>query len=239
MDNKISIVIRTYNEGKHIGQLLESIEKQSYRNYELIIVDSGSNDKTLEIIKKYNVNLVLIKKEEFNYSYASNVGVKNSTGDIVCFLSGHSIPVNNNYLETINTIFQNSTIGAMYGDEIALSDGSITEKVYNFLGYVKNKIKGFGKKVFLETKIHPGIFSCNNAAARRNLLEKHPFKIELGKGGEDVEVAYRILQDGYFIAKVPKLLVRHSHGKKFRDFVQQLRDWKMMYQKVERFIDGD
>lgn len=239
MNNKISVVIRTYNEEKHLREVLESLRKQSYQNFEIIIVDSGSEDGTLDIIKNYDVKLVNISKDDFNYSYASNVGVANSDGTIVCFLSGHSVPANETYLKEINDAFVQSNVGACYGDVIALSDGSFFEKTYNFLGYFKNRIISLKSKQQLESEIHPGIFSCSNAAARRNLLLKHPFQEALGDGGEDIEVAYRIIQDGFFIAKIPHALVRHSHGINFRQFLKQLEDWKKMYQNVLNFIDGE
>ncbi|QMT85457.1 hypothetical protein [Companilactobacillus pabuli] len=88
-------------------------------------------------------------------------------GDIVCFLSGHSVPVNDDYLLNINNIFQDEKIGGCYGDVIALPDGSIYEKTYNYLGYLKNRVKGMDNQVKYETTIHPGIFSCCNAAARK------------------------------------------------------------------------
>lgn len=63
MDNKISVVIRTYNEEKHIGEVLESLQKQTYKNYEIVIVDSGSTDGTVEILKKFDTKLVFIEKK--------------------------------------------------------------------------------------------------------------------------------------------------------------------------------
>ena len=183
MNYKISIIIRTYNEEKHIQEVLESLNKQTYKNYEIILIDSESTDRTVEIAKKYSVKVVSIKKKDFNYSYASNVGIMNATGDILCFLSGHSVPVKETYLEDTNNVFQNENIGGCYGDVIALEDGSFTEKTFNFLGYVKNKIKNRGQEIKLENAIHPGILSCSNASARKKLLEKHLFREELGKGG--------------------------------------------------------
>ncbi|MBZ5964365.1 glycosyltransferase [Leuconostoc gelidum subsp. gasicomitatum] len=239
MNNKISIVIRTYNEIKHIKEVLESLERQTYRNFDIVVVDSGSDDGTLDIVKNYKVSLVSIDKNDFNYSYASNVGVANSDGNIVCFLSGHSVPAYSTYLEEINNVFSQSNIGAIYGDVIALADGSFHEKLYNYLGYLKNNILGSKNKMQLESKIHPGIFSCSNAAARKELLNRHPFQEELGQGGEDIEVAYRIIQDGYFIAKTPHILVKHSHGVNFRQFLKQLQDWKKMYSNVLNYIDGE
>lgn len=235
MKYKISIVIRTYNEQKHLGEVLESLKRQTYDNFEIIVVDSESTDKSLEIAGEYGVKIVPILKKNFNYSYASNIGVKNSTGDIICFLSGHSVPVNETYLEEINEVFQNDEIGGCYGDVIALEDGSLTEKIYNKLGYILNKNI---KNIKLEKQIHPGILSCSNACIRKEILIKHPFANELGKkGGEDVEVAYRIIEDGMYIAKVPYLLVKHSHGSNFFKFIKELKNWKVMYKEVLDYID--
>ena len=238
MDYKISVAIRVYNEQKHIRQVLESLNNQTYTNYEIIVLDSESKDDTREICKQYPVRIEQIKKKDFNYSYASNVCVGYATGDLVCFLSGHSVPVKTTYLEDINQVFQDSRIGGVYGDVIALPDGSLTEKLFNRLGYLKNKLKGNNEGVKLESQIHPGIFSCSNACARRELLSKHPFAVELGSGGEDIEVAYRIIQEGYYIASVPDLLVMHSHGSHFLKFVQEFKSWRIMYQNVLDYIDS-
>ena len=56
------------------------------------------------------------------------------------------------------------------------------------------------------------------------------------KGGEDVELAYRIIQDGLYIAQVPELLVKHSHGSDLKKFLRELKNWKIMYQEVLDYI---
>lgn len=236
-DYKISVVVRTYNEEKHFGELLDKLESQTYTNYEVVVVDSESTDKTREIALQHQANVVSIRKSDFNYSYSSNVGVASATGDIVCFLSGHSVPVKDTYLQDVCDVFNtNPTIGGCYGDVVALPDGSWVEKMFNQLGYLKNKIRGKGKGIVLENSIHPGIFSCSNAAARRDLLLKHPFVEELGAGGEDIEVAYRMIKDGFFVAQVPELLVMHSHGIGLIPFLRQYANWKRMYQNVLSYI---
>lgn len=237
MDYKISVAIRVYNEEKHLREVLEALKRQTYKNFETIILDSESTDSSLNIAQEYDVIIKTINKTDFNYSFASNKCVEYSTGDIVCFLSGHSVPVSDTFLEDINKVFQNEKIGGCYGDVIALPDGSFTEKVFNRLGYIKNKLRGEKDGIKLETEIHPGIFSCSNASARRFLLVQHPFAEELGKGGEDVEVAYRIIKEGYYIASVPDLLVMHSHGSSFFEFVREFRAWRVMWQDALNYIE--
>lgn len=61
----------------------------------------------------------------------------------------------------------------------------------------------------------------------------------LGHGGEDVEVAYRIIKSGFYIASVPNLLVMHSHGKKFLQFLQEWKNWREMYENVEEYIKNN
>lgn len=240
MEKRISVVIRTYNEQKHIEEVIESLKNQTYNNYEIIVVDSESTDNTRKIAEKHNCKIVGIKKSDFNYSYASNIGVQNATGEIICFLSGHSVPAYNTYLEELNKTFQNNKIGGCYGDVIALEDGSWIEKLYNKLGYIKNKIKNSKENIKLETEIHPGILSCSNAAIRKSILERHPFADELGKkGGEDVELAYRIIEDGYYVAQVQSLLVKHSHGSGLKKFLKELRNWKVMYAEVIDYIQSN
>lgn len=229
---KFSIIIRTYNEEKWIGSVLEAIYRQSYDDYEVIIVDSQSLDNTLNICKKYPCKIVSIKKSRFNYSYASNIGAENSTGDILCYLSGHSVPVKNNYLELAHEIFTDSNVGGVYGEVVALPDGSIVEKLFNNIGYKRSLKKG----ILYEEDIHPGILSCSNAFIRKDLWKSHRFKEELGKGGEDVELAYRIIKDGFKIVKSPEILVKHSHGSNLVKFLKEFKGWREMYSDVENYI---
>ncbi len=238
MEYKISVVIRTYNEQKHIGEVLESLKNQNYKNYEVILVDSESTDRTLEIANHYNVKIIKIKKAEFDYSYASNIGVKNATGDIICFLSGHSVPVSDNYLLETNKCFQNLNVGGCYGDVIALEDGSVYEKIYNELGVLKNRLLRKDNAIIYEKNFHKGMLSCSNASIRKSVLLKYPFAKELGKcGGEDLEIAYRILQDNMIIVMNPKLIVKHSHGNNLVGFIKEILNWKKIYKEVLCYID--
>src|SRR3990167_3999136 len=101
-----SIVIRTYNEEKHIGNLLRAIETQDYKDYEIIIVDSGSTDKTLEIAEKHPVRIIKIEKRDFTFGYALNVGCKAARGRYLVFASAHVLPATNFWLSQLIASFK-------------------------------------------------------------------------------------------------------------------------------------
>ena len=99
MMKKASIIIRTKNEEKWISICLNAIFKQDYKNFEVIIVDNCSTDKTVEKAKEWNVKVVTLK--EFKPGNAINYGIENSSGDYLICLSA---PVSYTHL-TLPTIY--------------------------------------------------------------------------------------------------------------------------------------
>ncbi len=81
---KFSIVIPVYNVEKYIGKCLDSVFKQDYKNYEVIVVNDGSTDKSMDIVKKYDVKIVNSKHK--GVSSSRNLGVKEATGEYLLFL---------------------------------------------------------------------------------------------------------------------------------------------------------
>ena len=84
---KISIITPTLNQGEYIEQTIKSVLGQKYPHLEYIIMDGGSTDNTLKIIKKYSSSLIWYSAEDKGQSDAINKGIKRSTGEIVCYLN--------------------------------------------------------------------------------------------------------------------------------------------------------
>ena len=107
---KISIITATYNSEKTLKDTLESVLKQTYTNYEHIIVDGDSKDNTMKIVKtyeeKYQGKLRYISEKDSGIYDAMNKGIKMATGDIIGILNSDDIYANENVLEKIAKKFE-------------------------------------------------------------------------------------------------------------------------------------
>ena len=112
----ISIIIATHNSGKYLEGCLKSIFKQNFKDYEIIIIDNQSKDKTLKIIKKYErkIDFWVSEKDEGIFD-AMNKGIKNSKGEIISILNSDDI-FYPNALKTVNQYFSsNNKIDYLFG----------------------------------------------------------------------------------------------------------------------------
>lgn len=99
-----SIIIPLYNKKEYIKSTIESVLKQSYTNYEIIVVDDGSTDKSPDIVKSIkDSRILLVSKTNGGVSSARNYGINKSKGDFICFLDSDDLWTED-YLETLNKI---------------------------------------------------------------------------------------------------------------------------------------
>lgn len=121
---KISIITPTYNSVKTIRRTISSIIDQNYSELEYIVIDGGSTDGTLEIIKSYKnkINFKLISESDRGIFDAMNKGIKLATGDIIGILNSDDFYDNNKVLQNIAEAFNDQKIEAVYGDIIYFGD---------------------------------------------------------------------------------------------------------------------
>ena len=108
---KISLVIRCYNEDRHIGRLLNGLLQQSESDVEIVVVDSGSTDNTCSIVSQYPVEVMPIPKEEFSFGRAAS-------GDIIVIASAHVYPLCRDWLEQLTAPFVDPKIALVYGKQV-------------------------------------------------------------------------------------------------------------------------
>jgi glycosyltransferase involved in cell wall biosynthesis len=198
-----SIVIRTYNEEAHLGSLIETVTSQEHTDIdvEVIIVDSGSTDKTLHIAQTHRCNILHIAKEDFSFGRSLNLGCAAARGDYLIFISGHCIPVRKDWL--VNLIAPLKTCSAVYSYGRQLGDQR-----------TRFSERQIFRKYFPEiSKIPQEGFFCNNANAAliRSVWQEYKFDEEL-TGLEDMGLSKRLVNDGKKVAYVADAPIYHLHN---------------------------
>jgi glycosyltransferase involved in cell wall biosynthesis len=197
---RLSIVIRCYNEERHIGRLLFGIKQQSIKDVEIIVVDSGSTDSTLSIVGRYPIKVVTIEPEEFSFGRSLNIGYQNTTNDIIVNASAHVYPIYETWLEKLTAPFANPEIALTYGMQRGNQVTKLSEQQI-FRQLFPDQVESAPPAPF-----------CNNAntAVRRSLWEKFPYDEKL-TGLEDIEWAKQATEAGYKIEYVPEAGIVHVH----------------------------
>lgn len=179
---KFSIIIPVYNTAKYLEKCLNSIFKQKFSSFEVICIDDGSNDNSIEIIKKYN-NVLLLKQNNSGSGYARNEGLKIAKGEYVLFIDSDDW-VNIDYLNKINNSLKNNPDVLIFG---ALTyDGDILRKG----NYSVNKIpKKYLNKTFNKNDFKKDIFkfppTAWTKAYKKEFLIKNNIKFQNIKIGQD------------------------------------------------------
>ncbi len=201
-----SIVIRTLNEDKHLDELLCAIEKQetSQLHYEVIIVDSGSDDNTLQIANAHGCKIVHIAREEFSFGRALNLGCEAARGDFLVMISGHCVPTDENWLHNLCAPLIQKKADYSYGRQLGGHDSHYSE------------CQIFSKYYPAQSKIPQQGFFCNNAnaAITRKAWKKYYFDEQL-TGLEDMALAQRLVGDGGCVAYTAQAAVYHYHDEKW------------------------
>ncbi len=217
----ISIVIRACNEEKHIAQLLEGITRQSLKDVEIILVDSGSTDRTLEIAAKYPVKVVHIQPQDFTFGYSLNQGIAQSPGELIVIASAHVYPVYPDWLECLLAPFNDPQVALTYGKQRGNSVNKFSEQQI-FQHWYPDQSQAH--------QLHP---FCNNAnaAIRRSLWESFNYDETL-PGLEDLEWAHRIMAQGYAISYVAEAEVVHIHEETPRAVYNRYRREAMAFKHL-------
>lgn len=216
-----SLVIRCYNEEEHIGRLLDGVMKQTLKDVEIILVDSGSTDSTLSIASKYPIKEVSIKPEDFTFGRALNVGCAAASGEFVVFASAHVYPVYKDWLELLVESFNNPDVAIVYGKQRGGEKAKYSEhQIY--------------KRWFPDSSInyqkHP---FCNNAnaAIRRSVWAQLPYDDEL-TGLEDLDWAKRVIGMGKKIVYCADAEIIHIHNETLRKTYNRYRREAMAFKRI-------
>lgn len=195
----VSIIIRTKNEEKWISSCLKSVFKQEYNNIEVIIVDNESTDHTVVKAQEFPINLVTIK--DFFPGKAINDGIRASSGEYIVCLSGHCVPVDNQWLGNLIKDLDNLKVAGVYGRQEPLSFTSDLDK--------RDLLTVFGRDKKIQIK--DSFFHNANSAFRREVWDQFPFDEDI-TNIEDRIWGELVISNGFNIIYEPESSVYHWHG---------------------------
>ncbi|BAZ09721.1 family 2 glycosyl transferase [Calothrix sp. NIES-4071] len=226
----VSVVLGNYNYGQFLQQSIDSVLKQTYQNFELIVVDDGSTDNSREIIKSYGSRLIAILQENSGQEATFNVGIQRAIGEIICFLDADDY-FHEEKLEKVVNSFLKHPEWVMIGhcwvsvNKEGKVVGSSTSNILN-QGDVKKLLLKWGKYA---STISSGL------ACRRASLEK---VMPLSKGwGVDAFLNAVLPFYGEVGSINEPLMFYRMHGNNMRAYCNNLTYLIQQRENTARFIN--
>jgi rhamnosyltransferase len=196
----VSIIVRTKNEERWITSCLQAVYEQDCQDFEVIVVDDRSTDKTVEKAKRFPVKIVETKGEYFPGN-ALNAGFRAAKGEYVVCLSAHCIPVNSQWLSNLLENFKDKDVAGVYGRQEPMAYSSDFDKRDLLITF------GLDRRV----QVKDSFFHNANSMVRRDVWEKFPWDDKV-VNIEDRLWAEKVLKAGYKIVYEPTASVYHYHG---------------------------
>jgi glycosyltransferase involved in cell wall biosynthesis len=231
-----SAIIPLYNRPEEIDELLESLTKQEYSHFEVVIIEDGSVDDAKEIVGKYQDKLQIQYhyKENEGQGFARNVGFEIAKGDyFVIFDSDAIIP--SHYFKSVEDYLNRSYVDAFGGPDAAHESFTPVQKAISYSMtslFTTGGIRGREKHV---GQFHPRSF---NMGLSREVYEKVGGFV-ITRMGEDIEFSIRIIKNGFKTALIPKAFIYHKRRTSLSQFYKQLHFFGRARINIWRFYASE
>lgn len=194
---KISIITVCFNSEKNIEDTIKSVLSQTYQNYEYLIIDGKSTDKTLSIIKKYEKKfqgkMKYVSEKDKGIYDAMNKGIRLTTGDIIGTINSDDILANKYVFEKIINKFSKKNVDAVYSN-LLFMDENLENPVRNFIAHKYSKHLGWHPP-------HPTLY------LKKEIYEKVGYFNLDYKIGADLDFMMRVIKEEYKFAYIREYLV--------------------------------
>jgi glycosyltransferase involved in cell wall biosynthesis len=216
-----SIIVRCLNEAEHLPALFDGLKKQSFRDFEVIVVDSGSTDGTLELLAGEDVTLLHIAKDEFSFGRSLNLGCGAARGEFLVFISAHCHPVDEHWLANLLDGFEDPQVAAVYGKQRGVESSHFSERQI---------FKRWFPEQSMARQEEP--FSNNaNCAIRRSLWEQFSYDEDL-PGLEDTAWASKVMRHGWWISYRADAGVLHVHNESPTQTMRRYQREAITFQRI-------
>lgn len=212
MNKTVSVIIPTLNAELEIGPLLEELFSQTRVPDEIMVVDSSSDDATLQVVQRYpSIDYYVIDRKDFDHGLTRDQALGRSIGDIVCFMTQDALPANSRFVENlIRPILVDPQVAISSGRQLPKQDARRFEqlvRLYNYTDISNTRtledIPYFGIKTFFATDVcaayrRDAYFACGG--------------FEQTDMSEDMLMAAKAINSGWKVAYAADAAVYHSHN---------------------------
>jgi rhamnosyltransferase len=205
----VSIIIKTKNQRHFLERSLPRILSQTLRDFEAIVVDSGSTDGALDVVRRHQseygpgiIHLLEIPPGDFHHVKTLNLAIERARGQYIVSLSGDAVPATDIWLESLARHFDDPLVAGVYGRQLADRDAQFLERLR--VG------QRYGEECIVKTKGQDHIFSNANSMFRKSLVEEYRPDESL-PACEDYDWAREMHERGYKIVYEPAAAVHHAH----------------------------
>ena len=212
---KVSVIVCSYNGGQTLADCLQSLDQVSYPDFEIVLVDDGSNDDTQEIVAAFEKarnaraaaggealpGFISIVQPNMGLSYARNAGAKAATGEIFAYTDSDCMSDPDWLYYMIGTLLS--------GDYVGVGGPNIAPPAVNWVHAAVSAAPGGPSHVLLSDVVAEHIPGCNMAFHRAAFESVGGFDTEYRKAGDDVDFCWRLQTNGGVIAFSPSAIVWH------------------------------
>lgn len=206
MSASFSVIISVFNKEKYIKATIESVLQQSFKDFELIIVNDGSTDQSLDIIKSFDDERIkIITTKNQGASQCRNTGIKAARNSFIALLDGDDL-WENNYLQTIKVAIQDYPEYSVFATAIAHKyKNKIVPAIYSFKQNKFSEVRNF-----FESSLNHTILTSSSIVFKKNIIEKTGYFDNAIESGEDTDFWIRI-GINYSIVFINKILAYYNY----------------------------
>jgi len=214
----ISVVIPVKNAGEDFQNLLSLLKNQKgFKDIEIIVVDSGSTDGSLEVSEAYGAKIIKILPQEFSHSYARNLGVEHASGDYLLFTVQDALPSSDLWLHDLHSAIRNNGVVAVSCAEQPREDADLFDRAASWNHH--NNFLELGEQDRITCKPDEenyftlrknGQLSDVACLISKEVIMKYKF---MGNYAEDLDLGIRLIKDGHKLAFLSSTKVIHSHNR--------------------------
>ena len=209
----ISIIIPTLNGGSLFQEVLQSVEKQQLaEEYELLVVDSSSTDKSVQVAEEFGARVVSVKREDFDHGGTRTMAAMQAKGDILVFITQDAVLTSSQSLARLIAPLKGSnTLAVSYGRQLSCENATPSATHLRLFNYPETSLR----RSYDDRKVYglKTVFVSNSFAAyKKEMLREVGFFQDGLVFGEDTCTVGRLLLNGFSIQYVSEATVYHSHN---------------------------